>query len=105
MATETTASGLSDHVRGVTVTTIACLAGIISGVASAAVVGTDPAAANNTLAVVIMAAFIFVQYPIYKVIGVNLEEFGIKDNLYVSFMTFSLWFITFAILLTSEVQL
>ena len=105
MATETAASGLSDHRRGVTITTIACLSGISAGLASAAFVGTDPAAAGDTIAVVIMAAFIFVQYPIYKLVGVDLTEFGIKDNLFVSFMTFTLWFITFAILLTSEVQL
>ncbi|MGM0604089.1 MAG: hypothetical protein ACQETB_00300 [Halobacteriota archaeon] len=105
MATETASSGLSDHVRGVTITTIACLSGIAAGVVSASVVGTDPASASDTLAVVIMAAFIFVQYPILKVIGVDLSEFGIKDNLFVSFMTFTLWFVTYTVLLTSGVQL
>jgi len=102
MATES-ASGFSDHMRGVTVTTIACLAGILAALASAVVVGTTPQAAANMQAVLIMGMAIFAQFPILKLIGVDISEFGIKDNLYVSFMTFCLWFITYAILLTSAV--
>ncbi len=104
MATETTA-GLSDHMRGVTVTTVACLAGILAAVVSASVVGTTPEAAGDTMALLIMGGFIFVQFPILKLVGVDVGEFGIKDNLFVSFMTFCLWFITYAVLLTSAVTL
>jgi len=104
MATES-AAGFSDHMRGVTVTTIACLAGILAGLASAAVVGTTPEAAGDMQAVLIMGIAIFAQFPILRLIGVDISEFGIKDNLYVSFMTFCLWFITYAILLTSAVSL
>jgi hypothetical protein len=102
MATES-ASGFSDHMRGVTVTTIACLAGILAALASAVVVGTTPEAAGNLQAVLIMGIAIFVQFPILKLIGVDISEFGIKDNLYVSFMTFCLWFITYAVLLSEAV--
>ena len=102
MATES-ASGFSDHMRGVTVTTIACLAGILAALASAVVVGTTPQAAANMQAVLIMGMAIFAQFPILKLIGVDISEFGIKDNLYVSFMTFCLWFITYAILLSEAV--
>ena len=105
MATETASTGLSDHLRGITVTTLACLSGIAAGVVSGVVLGTQEAAASDPIGVVIMAAFIFVQYPILKLIGVDVGEFGIKDNLFLSFMTFTLWFITFTLLLTSEVQL
>ena len=104
MATES-AAGLSDHMRGVTVTTIACLAGILAAVASAAVVGTSPEAAADVQAVLIMGIAIFAQFPILKAVGIDISEFGIKDNLFVSFMTFCLWFITYAILLTSAVEL
>ncbi len=104
MATETTA-GLSDHMRGVTVTTVACLAGILAAVVSAYFVGTTPEAAGDTMALLIMGGFIFVQFPILKLVGVDVGEFGIKDNLFVSFMTFCLWFITYAVLLTSAVTL
>ena len=104
MATES-AAGLSDHMRGVTVTTIACLAGILAALASAAVVGTTPEAAGDIQAVLIMGIAIFVQFPILKAVGIDISEFGIKDNLFVSLMTFCLWFITYAILLTSAVEL
>jgi len=103
MATES-ASGLSDHVRGVTVTTSACLGGILAGVVSAVVVGTTPEAAADMQAVLILGITIFAQFPILKLLGVDIADFGIKDNLFVSFMTFCLWFITYAILLTSEVS-
>ena len=103
MATES-ASGLSDHMRGVTVTTIACLAGILAGLASAVVVGTTPEAAADIQTVLIMGIAIFAQFPILKLIGVDVGDFGVKDNLFVSFMTFCLWFITYAILLTSAVS-
>ncbi len=95
--------GITGHARGVVVTTICCLAGIAAGVASAMYVGTDPANAGETTAVLLMGAFVLVQYPLYKVIGVG--DFGVKDNLYVAFMTFTLWFISYTVLLTSTVSL
>ena len=60
MATETQ-TGLSKHLRGVTVTTLACLAGIAAAVASGVVVGTDPAAASDRLTVGILAGFIWLR--------------------------------------------
>ncbi|ELZ74075.1 hypothetical protein C5B91_00585 [Haloferax sp. Atlit-10N] len=104
MATETQ-TGLSSHIRGVTVTTLACLAGIAAAVLSGAVVGTSPEAATNQLAVGILGAFVLVQFPVLRVVGIDVNGFGVKDYLYVVFMTFALWFITFAILLTSGVQI
>ena len=100
MATET-ASGLSDHVRGVTVTTVACLAGIAGALVSATVLGVDAATATSNMPFLVLLAFLFVQYPLLKLVGVDVEEFGLKDNLYVGFMTFTLWFITYGILLSS----
>ena len=96
-------SGLSGHARGVVITTICCLAGIAAGVVSAAYVGTDPVDAASTMTVLVMGAFVVVQYPIYSVVGVDLADFGVKDNLYVTFMTFTLWFISYTVLLTSAV--
>jgi hypothetical protein len=104
MATETQA-GLSDHLRGVTVTTLACLAGVIAALASGLVAGTTEAAATDPRAVAILGAFVAVQFPLLKVAGVEVESFGAKDYLYLVFMTFTLWFITFTILLTAGVAL
>ena len=103
MATET-ASGLSDHLRGVTVTTVACLSGIAAALVSAYLpfLGTSPAAATDRLALLVVAAAVFVQIPLLKLLGVEIEEFGIKDNLYVAFMTFTLWFISYGVILSAN---
>ncbi|GAB3701547.1 hypothetical protein GCM10028858_16950 [Halorubrum pallidum] len=96
-------SEITGHARGVVVTTICALAGIAAGVVSAAYVGTDPVDAGSTTLVVVLAAFVLVQYPLYKVIGVS--DFGAKDNLYVAFLTFTLWFISYTVLAVSGVDL
>jgi cytochrome oxidase Cu insertion factor (SCO1/SenC/PrrC family) len=104
MATETT-GGLSDHMRGVTVTTVACLAGVAAALVSGVVVGTDPAAASDVRVVAVLAAFVLGQFPLLKLAGIEVTEFGVKDHLYLVFMTFTLWFVTFAILLSAGVSL
>jgi len=104
MATETQ-TGLTGHVRGVTVTTLACLGGLVAAVVAGVVVGTGPEAASDTRALAFLVAAVAVQYPVLKAVGVDVSDFGAKDHLYVAFMTFALWFITFAILLTTGVAL
>ncbi len=104
MATETQ-PGLSGHLRGVTVTTLATLAGVGAALASGLVVGTGAEAATNTTTVFILGAFIVAQFPVLRVVGVDVTDFGAKDYLYVAFMTFTLWFIVFAIMLTAGVTL
>ena len=104
MATETSARW-GDHMRGVVVTTVTCLAGIGAGLASGAVVGTDAAVAGSARPVFMLAAFAILQFPLLRLLGIETADFGPKDYLYVVFMTFSLWFITFTILLTSDVTL
>jgi hypothetical protein len=104
MATETQ-TGLTGHVRGVTVTTLACLGGVAAALAAAVIVGTSAAAATNTQAVLPAVAAVAIQYPLLKAIGVDTGEFGAKDHLYIGFMTLTLWFITYAILLTTGASL
>ncbi|WP_277553953.1 hypothetical protein [Halobaculum limi] len=102
MATET-ASGLSDHLRGVTVTTVSCLAGIAAALVSATVFGVSADAAAGRLTLLVVAAAVFVQIPLLKLLGVAVEDFGIKDNLYVAFMTFTLWYISYGVILSANV--
>ncbi|MFB6251680.1 MAG: hypothetical protein ABEI27_08355 [Halobellus sp.] len=104
MATETQ-SGLSDHIRGITVTTLACLAGVAAAVASGSIVGADAAAATSRQTLMIAAGFVVLQLPILRVVGIDVSDFGAKDYLYVAFMTLALWFITFGIILTEGVAL
>ena len=56
------------------------------------------------------AGAVLVQFPLHRGVeaaGVDLDvdEFGVKDYLYVAFMTFALWFVCWAILLTTGATL
>ena len=101
MATEEAVERRASHVRGLKVTTLAALAGIAAGVASAAVAGTSATAATDRIALAIVGVAVLVQLALLRVVGVDTTEFSTKDHLYVAFMTFALWFVTWAILLTS----
>ncbi len=96
MATET-GERFSPHLRGVTVTTTATLLGLVAGVGSA-VLAASP---QDFIGVGLVAGAIVVQFPLYRVIGIDVDDFGKKDYLYVAFMTVVLWFITWGILLTA----
>jgi hypothetical protein len=50
-----------------------------------------------------LIAVIIVQFPFYSAVGIDTSEFGTKDYLYIFFMTFTLWFISWGILLTAGV--
>jgi len=102
MATETTPGSQSlgeraPHVKSVAVTAIASLGGVAAGLVSDAVVSGS----GNTTALAIYGAFAVGGLVLMRLIGVDVSEFGAKDNLYVFFMTFALWFVTYGILLTS----
>jgi len=92
-----TGDSVSPFVRGATVTVLATLSGIIAGVVSQVAIG-DP---EDNLALVVLAVAIAVQFPILKVVGIDTGDFGTKDKIYIAFMTFVLWFVSWGILLTS----
>ena len=101
MATDT-AERRAAHVRGVTVTALACLGGVGAAVASNAVASgaTDP------VGVYVLAAVVVAQFPLHRAleaagIDLDVEDFGAKDYLYVVFMTFALWFVCWTVLLTT----
>jgi hypothetical protein len=96
MATET-GGRFSPHLRGVTVTTISTLLGTVAGVLSAVIAGGP----EDVLGLALVAGAVVVQIPLFQAIGIDVEDFSKKDYLYVAFMTFVLWFITWGILLTA----
>ena len=100
MATDTL-DGRAAHIRGLTVTTLAA----VMGVAAALVSSMVATGAADTLAVYVLAGAVLVQFPILQLLGIDVEDFSAKDYLYVAFMSFSLWFVCWAILLTTEVSL
>ncbi len=92
--------GISPYMRGVTVTTTATLAGIAAAVLSV-VRASGPGDMGS--AGLWLAIMIIIQFPLYKAVGIDTSEFGGKDYAYIVFMTFTLWFIAWGILLTSGV--
>ena len=85
------------HRRGLKVTALACIGGVIAGLLSASL-ATGP---RDTLGVAIGAAAVFASIGAMQLVGVDISEFSTKDHLYVAFMTFSLWFVVWTILLTT----
>ena len=100
MATET-AEGWDDHLRGLTVTTLASLLGIAAGMGASAL-ASGP---NDRLGIYLLGAAVLVQLPVYTAIGINVDDFGVKEYLYIAFITFSLWFVSWGILLTAGTSL
>ncbi|AAV46953.1 hypothetical protein BDK61_1014 [Haloarcula quadrata] len=96
MATET-ADGMSSHMRGLTVTTLTAVAGIAAAFGSNALAATP----NDPQGVLVLAVAIAAQFPILRVIGIDTDDLSTKDVLYIGFMTFSLWFVSWGILLTT----
>jgi hypothetical protein len=96
MATDT-GEGFSPHLRGVTVTTIATVAGVLAGVAS----GALAAGPGDQIGLAVLGAAIIVQFPVFYALGLDLDDFSTKDKIYVAFMTFTMWFVSWGILLTA----
>lgn len=102
-STETTtdedeSSGYSQYARSVIVTTGATLSGVLVAFLTA-LSGVDPQ--SNTILLPVAAAVI-IQFPIYRVVGLDVDDFGTKGKLYIGLMTFILWFLTWGVLLTTS---
>jgi hypothetical protein len=89
--------GYSDYIRKVGVTTVATLSGMVAGVASE----QFATSAGDRTALLILAAAIIIQFPLYRLLGMDMDEFTKKSKIYVVFMTFVLWFISWGVLLTT----
>jgi len=96
MATDTV-DGMSSHMRGLTVTTITAIAGIAAAFGSNAVAS----GATDITALAVVAVAVLAQFPILRVIGIEQDDLSTKDVLYIAFMTFALWFVSWGILLTA----
>jgi hypothetical protein len=93
--------GLSPYMRSVTVTTGAMSAGILAVLVS----NIQASGLDDLSGVLWLVAAIVVQFTLYSAVGIDTSEFGAKDYLYIGFMTFTLWFISWGILLTAGVEL
>lgn len=100
MATES-ADRLTPHLRGLTVTTLSSVMGVLAALLSAALTAGAADPASDPLGVYVLAGAILVQFPVLRLVGIDVSDFGIKDFLFIGFMTFSLWFVCWSILLTT----
>jgi hypothetical protein len=94
-----------NHLRAIAITSTAALAGVAASLASEVLTsGMSPSdAAGAQEAQLAVAALIAVQLPIYHFV---FEDWGgAKDVLYVAFMTFIMWFVTWGVILTSGANL
>jgi len=101
MATEQ-AEGMDSHLRSITVTSLASIGGIVAAFTSSAMTAGMAAgeAAMYQPAQLVVLAVVLVQIPLYRVMGVYGEDGpGAKDYLFIAFMTFSLWFVVWGIML------
>ncbi len=96
MATDT-GERFSPHLRGVTVTTTATLVGLLAGVVSALVTSSP----QDIVGLALLAGAVGVQFPFYRLIGIDVDDFSKKDYVYVGFMTGVLWFMSWGLLLTT----
>jgi hypothetical protein len=87
------------HLRGVKVTTMSCVVGVAAAVVSWSVTGGVAASLPDRFAVGVLVLAIAAQKPFLPRLGKH--EMSKKDWLYVGFMTFDLWFITWTVLLTA----
>jgi len=102
MATESQ-SQRQAHVLAVTRTGIAAGLGVAAAFASWFLTqGMAPAdAAGDTTAQLVVGVAIVVQPILQQVLGIYKDDFGAKDFLFIVFITFAMWFVTWTIILTS----
>jgi hypothetical protein len=97
MSTET-ADRRDSHVKSLIVVMATTLGGIGAGVATAEVA----TGATDEIGLMIVAGALAVELAVMQVLGVDVREFSTKDQLYVLFMTFSMWYVAWTILLTAQ---
>ena len=96
MSTESI-SDRREHIRSISVTALAALLGVGAGFASMVM------EADNTTGLMLVVGAILVQFVVYDFTSIyGDDEFGAKHYLFLVFMTFAFWFVTWGILLTAE---
>lgn len=87
------------HLRGVKVTTFSCVLGVVAGFLSWALTSGVVSSLPDRVGFAVLAAAVVFHKPFLPSLGKH--EMSKKDWVYVAFMTFDLWFITWTVLLTA----
>jgi len=103
MSTETesgseAADRRQSHIRSLVVTAATTLGGAIAGTATFYVA----AGPKDTIGLAVLTVAIALELGVIQLLGVDVEDFSTKDQLYVVFMSFSMWFVVWTILLTTQ---
>ena len=98
MSTET-GEELDSHLQSLIVIIATTLGGIGAGVATNTIV----AGPSDQVALAMVGVALAVELVVMEVAGVDVRGFSTKDQLYVLFMTFSMWYVTWTILLSTGV--
>ncbi len=96
----------AEHIARIKRTLVASLMGIGTGALAFTLGGIPDAAGiqkDGFLGLMLMLAGIILQKHIFILMGMDTDRLGWKDWFYQGFMTFAFWFMTWAILLTSQV--
>jgi len=95
-----------EHLNRVKRTLVGCFLGIVTGVISYFVVGTEITGLTNYtfLALLIMLIGVVVQRHIFILTGIGGKKMDKKDWLYQGFVTFAFWFISWTILLNTPLS-
>ncbi|WP_435344677.1 hypothetical protein [Haloarchaeobius sp. HRN-SO-5] len=100
-----TGSAESQHFETVTRTALSAGAGVAAAFVSAMLTAgaeTAAAAASDQTAQLVVVVAIAIQPLLQRLLGVYKDDFGAKDFLFIAFMTFSFWFVTWGIMLTAQ---
>jgi hypothetical protein len=92
------------HVERIKKTVVACALGILAGILSFLTGGVPDASGlqnNSLLAIFIMLVGVVVQRHLFLLMKIDTARLGAKDWFFQGFMTFSFWFISWTILLTT----
>ncbi|WP_435334851.1 hypothetical protein [Haloarchaeobius sp. TZWWS8] len=106
MATDTADTDVeseSQHFETVTRTTLSAAAGVAAAFVSSWLTGdmTPTQAALHQPAQAVVLVAIAVQPVLQRLLGVYKDDFGAKDMFFIAFMTFSMWFVTWGIMLSA----
>ncbi len=98
MSTET-GEKLDSHHQSLIVIMATTLGGIGAGI----VTNTIAAGPSDQVALAMVGVALAVELVIMQITGVDVRGFSTKDQLYVLFMTFSMWYVAWTILLSTGV--
>ena len=85
------------HIQSLIVVAATTIGGVAAGVGTAEVA----AGPSDQAALAVVGVVLGVELLIIQVLGVDVREFSTKDQLYVLFMTFSMWYVAWTILLSA----